>query len=1537
MPIISHSHTPFPDRLDTFTDRKQILDQFHRLLSTAQPGQFQVCGIKGNSGIGKTFLIEYLARRVCPQAGWQSGQLAFVQSTPNFRTILDGLEDALKACVPRESLKAYRIKREEYNRRFDEYRASIVITSQVEAHDHSSVSNVDLDSCVNIESRQRELQLRAEQSRTLIELAEESKQPLCLFIDGYEHLVETDTELVGWLWEELLMRLAKTSPYPLLVVTSGWEWPSGAAIKPFLWTHQLEDFDRENITTYLFRHHIISLDKVTVEQEELVDTFYNLSKGHPLVLSLAVTYFSSLPEQERSAAKLHAGKPLIDDRARVEFLDERLLSRLPEPFRTLLERGPLLRTFDVTVLSALLAVKIEGSASFENLDNRAYERFLQYPFIHFESSSSDPLLIRATFHDLIQHVRRAALRRLYPEIKERLHWVMANYHHTIVTGKQIPETIYTTAVERRSLAYLFFSIKEELTAHRVVRSLGGNDWLLQMPEQTFLALLEHYYHALQVRGLQQEIFDCWNASVQEALKHWQRQRANSLLEIIHQLAHEGEPMFSKGTTDYAHYLVHYAAYQEQEAHWNEALALLKEALQIFKSNDTTNDITKTLRDISKIYEQQGKFDRALGYQTQIATLYERQGDYYQLAQSFSRIANLYHLQGKLELALQYYERALTESDKIALNTSSNESIEENIEWQNESVEEDTEWEEGLQEGIKVILYNDTLHSIAEIYEQQGAWRQTINSHELILAYNEKYRSSQNPSISQDSLIIWNVGACRAIADIHTNQGNFDIAASYENQALTLERDLPDDWKKDNSLNRYQQELALQEQQGNPVKIASTLGSIAWQYSNQKQWNEALSHYERALALWKQMGNSAEMIQSLNHIGFTYQRQKQWQKALDYYSQALALCEQMGRNSETAELLQSMAFLYNQQDKWEEALIYYERALVLRKQGEQSAEIAEVLAEIADLYEMRDRYRDALKYYTQSLRYYDKMGTAPEIAELLEKIAGLCQEQEMWDQALIHSQRALTLREKTGDLLFIVLSLRDIGFIYADQEQWKQALSHYERALALSEQLDDIDLVTGTLNDIASLYRDQRKWRKALEYYKRVLALCERDGNLPEVARSLDALGSCYQDQEQWKRALSYYEQALAIREQLEDISQINSSLNTIAILYKAQGNWKHAYIYLERILAIYEHIGDSISVASTLRTIGSFYQEQKQWEKALSYYERAIVLFKQEGNLQKEASTLTSVAELYKEEGKGEMALKYYEQTLTLIEPTNNITGVAAILSFIAIQYVEQGEYEKSLSTSERALMLFEELGDLHMVAVTLNLMSTSHIGQEQWEEALKYCTRALPLLEEMNDTDGLVAALNLMSTSYTGQEQWEEALSHCEQALALLNKVDDMETKAETFTCAGFIYGEQGQWEEALGYYQQALPLLEQMDNLPESANTHKMIGVIYSEQGKHEEALNACEKALSLFEQMEDPAGVASSFAVLGIICQELGRLEDAIQYYTEALNLYESLGSDFETAVADELEQLAECYAQTGADQKSSMYKEQAQRIRENLQET
>jgi hypothetical protein len=575
----------FSNPLDSFTDRERILEHVRHLLHAAQTGEFHLLAVKGNSGTGKTFLIDYLSKRLCPQEGWHTGVLTFAQSFPDFRSILEGLEDGIKKCVPRQSFKEYRFQCEDYNRRYDDYRATIVVNQTVQATDTSSVSNTQVQAQVNAELRRREAQLRAELTRALLELAEECEHPLCLFIDGYERLTETDPELVGWLWEEVLLKLAKKASHPILVVTCGWEYPSSAALQPFSSMVELDDFDLLRITEYLQSRGIIFLE--TSAHGSLVNSLYDLTRGHPLVLALAVTYVQTLAESERTPESLRTNQPLLSEEARVQWLDERLLKRLSEPYRTLLEYGPILRSFDQAVLWALLRVETGEHM----LDDRTYARFLQYPFINRKTTQGDALLERPTFHDLTRRVRLEALRRWHPDTRQRLHRAMADYYRELLEAEQQPHP----------------GPQAESSQHAYA------EWFAEIPEQQFRAQVEWFYHALQDKELQAEAFERWSDLTAQAVTRWRRKQAGPLLELVQQLAEEEEPFLHKHSEHYGQYLPWYASFLEQEARWDDARIALQDAVRIFEQGANTVDHATCLNNIGMIYDTQGQLETALDY------------------------------------------------------------------------------------------------------------------------------------------------------------------------------------------------------------------------------------------------------------------------------------------------------------------------------------------------------------------------------------------------------------------------------------------------------------------------------------------------------------------------------------------------------------------------------------------------------------------------------------------------------------------------------------------------------------------------------------------------------------------------------------------------------------------------------------------------------------------------------------------------------------------------------------------------------------
>jgi len=669
----------FRNPLDSFTDRERILAHVRHLLHSAQTGEFHLLAVKGHSGTGKTFLFEYLSKRLCPQAGWQSGVLAFAHSFPDFRSILDGLEDALKGCVPRQSLLRYRRQREDYKRRFDEYRATIVVTQTVQATDASSVSNTQVQAQVNAELRRREAQLRAELTGALLELAEESDHPLCLFIDGYERLVETDPELVGWLWETVLLILAKKAAQPVIVVTCGWEYPSSAALQPFATYEELDDFDRLRISDYLQVKGIISPEAST--HASLVSAFYDLTRGHPLVLALAVTYVQTLAEPERTPERLRSKRPLLSEEARIQWLEERLLNRLSEPYRTLLERGPTLRTLDQAALQALLRAGSDEQTGASVLDDRTYARFLQFPFINRKTTLGDALLERPAFHDLTRRVRLEALRRWHADTRQWLHRVMADYYQGLLEAEQQPNPVSQAEPSQQVYA----------------------EWFAEIPEQQFRAQLEWLYHALQVKDMQAEAFKRWDDLTVQAVTRWRRKQAGPLLELVQQVAEEEEPFLHKQSEHYGQYLLSYSKFLEQEARWNDARIVLQDAARVFEQEANHSDQATCLNNIGVIYNSQGQLDAALDYFQYALALYEQVGNPADIALSLNNIGAIYNSQGQLDTALDYHQRALALDEQV-----------------------------GNPADIA-----DSLNNIGFIYDSQGQLDRALDYHQRALALYEQ--------------------------------------------------------------------------------------------------------------------------------------------------------------------------------------------------------------------------------------------------------------------------------------------------------------------------------------------------------------------------------------------------------------------------------------------------------------------------------------------------------------------------------------------------------------------------------------------------------------------------------------------------------------------------------------------------------------------------------------------------------------------------------------------------------------------------------
>jgi tetratricopeptide (TPR) repeat protein len=979
-------------QFDSFTGREDILTEFEQFLNETQQGHFRLFTAKGNSGTGKTFLIEYLSYHFRKTTTWQVGQVSFTSCFLDFRTLLKGLEDALKGCIPPQTLSLYRAERDKYNHSFDNSGASIAIHQNIHAEGFSSIADSNLHTKIDMHLREREHQLRSEWSRALIELAEKSERPLCLFIDNYVPSLFTDQELEKWFWENVLPQLVKATQHPIVTMVCGWEWPHLDAVT----SHNvkrvvLKDFSFVQMKSYLEKRRIIN-SPPNSSDGELTSAFYELTKGHPLVLDLAVTYFNQLSSQERTAQSLQATRPLVNERAQIDFLEERLLKKLTEPHRTLLERGPILRFMNQTILQILLSIQFDNiTVHPSKLDDHSYIRFLRYPFITNEHMIENFSPVdQPRFHELVRRVSLETLRHHHPQTKERLDRTMMYYYYNELIRIQKNKNtrhidIYLRDLQKQGfLTFLKKLFKELQTGKTLPRSNHIEDiFRKQLPielESGFGLCLEFFYHGLQVKEFQVQMFDVWESLIGQFINIQRKSYAKLILEIIRQLIEEGEAFLQKTSHSHGKYLIWRAKFLGLEWRWQESQMALTEAGQIFEANNDFDNLATCYNNIAYDLVQQGKLELALQYLNKALMLKDVKDRISHEATVLNNIGTIYQIQGNMEQALKYHIQGL---DLIK------------------------------QSGNSYILAS-FLDNIGTTFLVMGQLDKALSYHKQALNMFIEIKALVPAALSLNS-----------IGEFYRLRGEAKKALAY-----------------------YKQTLALVEKEGMPDEIANALNNIGLIYDSLGDPNEALKYYKQSLSLVEgQTASGTGIVQILNNIGLVYTYQDDMEQAQVYFERGLQLAENVGQKSGMAASYNHLGLVYCFQGKLERAEKLYTDSLTLREEIGNLADIAQTTHNLADLYinkaglglanKLTSKHNNAsqlalfpnaiyidrgmlitsMEYYKKALHLYERSGKGfePDVADELEVLALCSTFLKKQEEALEYCRRAQKIREETKDI------------------------------------------------------------------------------------------------------------------------------------------------------------------------------------------------------------------------------------------------------------------------------------------------------------------------------------------------------------------------------------------------------------------------------------------------------------------------------------------------------------------------------------------
>ncbi len=289
--------------------------------------------------------------------------------------------------------------------------------------------------------------------------------------------------------------------------------------------------------------------------------------------------------------------------------------------------------------------------------------------------------------------------------------------------------------------------------------------------------------------------------------------------------------------------------------------------------------------------------------------------------------------------------------------------------------------------------------------------------------------------------------------LYRNQGDTNKAFKYQNDALTIFRELNDTT-------------------GEAVTL-DNIGSIHFFSGN---YSLSLQLYREALKLHKKTKNFPQVAFEYDNIGNLYYTQGKLDSAMQYFRDALVLNRIIPDTIGVGYDFKSISSIFSTNNILDSTFLYLDSALYFYKKIGYKQGVAEVTCELGGLYLKKDSLDIALSYLNQALNLSQNKYIKVE-ADCLRFLGGIYKKKGEFNKAIEAHKKALELYKRIPNPLGVAYELGNIGNTYFEMKNYKEALNYLSRAKFMLEELEliiDVVKTQFTINKIELLIYNQEK-------------------------------------------------------------------------------------------------------------------------------------------------------------------------------------------------------------------------------------------------------------------------------------------------------------------------------------------------------------------------------------------------------------------------------------------------------------------------------
>ncbi|ACC82836.1 tetratricopeptide repeat protein [Nostoc punctiforme] len=633
-----------------------------------------------------------------------------------------------------------------------------------------------------------------------------------------------------------------------------------------------------------------------------------------------------------------------------------------------------------------------------------------------------------------------------------------------------------------------------------------------------------------------------------------------------------------------------------------------------------------------------------------------------------------------------------------------------------------------------------------------------------------------------------------------------------------------------------------------------------------KYEQSLECFQQALAIDRELRKPEDEASDLWNIGRTYQEWGKYEQAIAYHQESHDLYKQLGKEQDVANQWYNLAGCYRDWGKYEQALHCELKDLEICQKLEDQSQVALAYFHLGYIYQAWGKYEQAIVYFQQSRDLYEQLGKKKDMANQLYWLADCYRDWGKYQQAVECEQKDLAIRQQIDDQIRIALAHHQLGRIYQVWGKYEQAITYFQQSRDLYEQLGKEKDVANQCYNLARCYREWGKYEQALECGQKCLAQYQKLEDEPDIASAYFQLGSIHQAWGKYKQAIAYFQQSRNLYEQLGKEKNVADLWYRLASCYRDWGKYQQAVEYELKDLASRQQLDDQTNIADGYNQLGRIYQAWGKYEQAIPYFQQSRERYEQLGLEKNVASQWYNLAGCYREWDKYEQALECGQKCLAQRQKLEDQAGIASAYFQLGSIHQAWGKYEQAIAYFQQSYDLYEQLGKEKDVANLWYWLADCYSNWGKYEQALECQQQCLIIRQTLNDTSLIAVTYHQLGRIYQTWGKYEKAITYFQQSRDLYEQLGQDKNVANQWDWLAYCYLNWGKYEQAVEYQKQYLLLHQSLDNQPEIANAYYWLGRIYRVWDKYEQALEYFQYSYNLYQQLDLTQDVAKCHRAIG-----------------------------------------------------------------------